>query len=318
MIYIRSSKVGELMKKIFPLVLISMLVAVAVFGAGCTSSTNNSTSSSGSTLSLAGSTSVQPDAQALAQAYMANNSGTTVNVAGGGTAAGITAVGTGTAQIGDASANLTASQLKQYPNLKPIPICVDAIAIIVNPQNNVTNLTITQVRDIYTGNITNWNQVGGSNAKINVVNREQGSGTRDGIQKIVLKGGNFSSGGIQQSSTGSVKSYVAGDANSIGYIATNALDNSVKALNINDVAPTYNNIADGSYVIQRYLLFVTNGAPTGLAADFINYTLSPAGQSILKGQGEVSLNDVPGYVPSTMTTATAATTTTAATTATPM
>ncbi|HYC20549.1 MAG TPA: phosphate ABC transporter substrate-binding protein [Candidatus Bathyarchaeia archaeon] len=299
------------MKKILPIVLISLLVAVAVFGAGCTSSTNNSTGgASGSTLNLAGSTSVQPDAQALAQAYMANNSGITVNVAGGGTAAGITAVGTGTAQIGDASANLTASQLAQYPNLKPIPICVDAIGIIVNPQNTVTNLTLDQVRGIYNGTFTNWNQVGGSNAKINVVNREQGSGTRDGIQKIVLKGGNFSAGGIQQSSTGSVKSYVAGDANAIGYIATNALDNSVKALNINDVAPTYNNIANGSYVIQRYLLYVTNGSPTGLAADFINYTLSSAGQAILKGQGEVSLNDVPGYVSPTMTTATAATTAT--------
>ena len=294
------------MKKIFPIVLISLLVAVAVFGAGCTSST------SGGTLQLAGSTSVQPDAQALAQAYMANNSGVTVNVAGGGTAAGITAVGTGTAQIGDASANLTASQLAQYPNLHPTPICVDAIAIIVNPHNSVTNLTLNQTRDIYTGAITNWNQVGGNNAKINVVNREQGSGTRDGVQKIVLKGGNFSTGGIQQSSTGAVKSYVAGDSNAIGYIATNALDNSVKALNINNVAPNYGNIADGSYVIQRYLLFVTNGAPTGLAASFINYTLSPSGQAILKAQGEVSLNDVPGYVPptKTATTATTATTTT--------
>jgi phosphate binding protein len=294
------------MKKIFPIALISLLVAVAVFGAGCTSST------SGGTLQLAGSTSVQPDAQALAQAYMANNSGVTVNVAGGGTAAGITAVGTGTAQIGDASANLTASQLAQYPNLQPTPICVDAIAIIVNPHNSVTNLTLNQTRDIYTGAITNWNQVGGNNAKINVVNREQGSGTRDGVQKIVLKGGNFSTGGIQQSSTGAVKSYVAGDSNAIGYIATNALDNSVKALNINNVAPNYGNIADGSYVIQRYLLFVTNGAPTGLAASFINYTLSPSGQAILKAQGEVSLNDVPGYVPptTTATTATTATTTT--------
>jgi phosphate transport system substrate-binding protein len=294
------------MKKIFPIALISLLVAVAVFGAGCTSST------SGGTLQLAGSTSVQPDAQALAQAYMANNSGVTVNVAGGGTAAGITAVGTGTAQIGDASANLTASQLAQYPNLQPTPICVDAIAIIVNPHNSVTNLTLNQTRDIYTGAITNWNQVGGNNAKINVVNREQGSGTRDGVQKIVLKGGNFSTGGIQQSSTGAVKSYVAGDSNAIGYIATNALDNSVKALNINNVAPNYGNIADGSYVIQRYLLFVTNGVPTGLAASFINYTLSPSGQAILKAQGEVSLNDVPGYVPptTTATTATTATTTT--------
>jgi phosphate transport system substrate-binding protein len=283
------------MKKILPIVLISLLVAVAVFGAGCTSST------SGGALQLAGSTSVQPDAQALAQAYIANNSSGTVNVAGGGTAAGITAVGTGTAQIGDASANLTASQLKQYPNLQPHPICVDAIAIIVNPNNPVTNLTLTQVMNIYTGNFTNWNQVGGNNAKINIVNREQASGTRDGVQKIVLKGGIFSTGGIQQSSTGTVKSYVAKDSNAIGYIATNAVDNSVKALNINNIAPNYANIADGSYVIQRYLLFVTNGPPTGLAASFINYTLSPAGQAILKAQGEVSLNDVPAYVPPTTT-----------------
>ena len=285
-----------------------LLVAVAAFGAGCTSSTN----SSGGTLNLAGSTSVQPDAQALAQAYMANNSGVTVNVAGGGTAAGITAVGTGTAQIGDASANLTASQLKQYPNLQPHPICVDAIAIVVNPSNEVTNLTTTQVRDIYTGNITTWSQVGGSSAKIDVVNREQGSGTRDGIQKIVLKGGNFSTGGITQSSTGAVKTYVAGDANAIGYIAVNAVDHSVKALNIDNVAPTYNNIADGSYTIQRYLLFVTNGPATGLAADFINYTLSSAGQQILKNQGEVALSDVPGYVPPTTATTTATATTTSA------
>jgi len=293
------------MKKIFPIALISLLVAVAVFGAGCTSST------SGSTLQLAGSTSVQPDAQALAQAYMANNSGVTVNVAGGGTAAGITAVGTGTAQIGTASANLTASEMAQYPNLRPYPICVDGIAIIVNPQNTaVTNLTLTQVMNIYTGNITNWNQVGGSNVKINVVNREQGSGTRDGIQKIVLKGGNFSTGGITQSSTGAVKSYVAGDPNSIGYIATNALDTSVKAININNVAPTYANLADGTYVIERYLLYVTNGPPTGLAASFLNYTLSSAGQAILKAQGEVSLNDVPGYVPPTTTTTTTTATTT--------
>ncbi|MGA3198469.1 MAG: phosphate ABC transporter substrate-binding protein [Halobacteriota archaeon] len=306
------------MKKIFPIVLISLLVAVAVFGAGCTSS-NNSTSGSSNTLSLAGSTSVQPDAQALAAAYMTNNSGVTVNVVGGGTAAGITAAGTGTAQIGMASANLTASELAQYPNLQSIPICVDGIAIIVNPHNTAVNgLTINQVMNIYTGNITNWNQVGGSNAKIDVVNREQGSGTRSGIQSLVLKNGNFSTGGITESSTGSVKSYVAGDTNAIGYIATNAVDSSVKALTINGIAPTYGNLANGTYVIERYLLYVTNGPATGLAQSFINYTLSPAGQAILKSQGEVALSDVPGYVPPT-TTATAATATTAtATSATTM
>ena len=278
------------MKKLLPIVFVSMLVALAVFGAGCTSSTNNI--SSGTKLQLAGSTSVQPHAEVLAKAFQANNSSVQVFVQGGGSSAGVTAVGTGTADIGMSSANLSQSQLSQYPNLKPVPIAVDGIAIIVNPQNTVNNLTLNQTRDIFTGNITNWNQVGGSDAKINVVNREEGSGTRDGIQKIVLKGGNFSSGGITQSSTGAVRSYVAGDPNAIGYISFAEVDNSVKALNINAVAPKYDTIADGAYPIQRYFLLVTNGDPTGNAKAFIDFTLSPAGQAILKADKEVAISDV--------------------------
>jgi phosphate transport system substrate-binding protein len=280
------------MRKFIPIVVVSLLVALAVFGAGCTSSTN---SSSGTKLQLAGSTSVQPHAEALAKAFQANNSGVQVYVQGGGSSAGVTAVGTGTAAIGMSSANLSQSQLSQYPNLKPVPIAVDGIAIIVNPQNTVNNLTLNQTRDIFTGNITNWNQVGGSNAKINVVNREEGSGTRDGIQKIVLKGGNFGSGGITQSSTGAVRSYVAGDPNAIGYISFAEVDNSVKALSIDGVAPTYDTIANGTYPIQRDLLFVTNGDPSGNAKAFIEFTLSPAGQAILKADNEVSINDVSDY-----------------------
>jgi phosphate transport system substrate-binding protein len=170
------------MKKLLPIVLVAMLVALAVFGAGCTSSTNNT--AKGTKLQLAGSTSVQPHAEVLAKAFQANNSGVQIFVQGGGSSAGVTAVGTGTADIGMSSANLSASQKSQYPNLKAVPIAVDGIAIIVNPQNNISNLTTNQTRDIFTGNITNWNQVGGSDAKINVVNREEGSGTRDGIHRV--------------------------------------------------------------------------------------------------------------------------------------
>ena len=124
------------MKRFVPFLLVSLLVAMAVFGAGCTSSTNNTTSS-GAKLQLAGSTSVQPHAEALAKAYQANNTGTQVYVQGGGSSAGVTAVGQGTAAIGMSSANLSASQLKQYPNLKPVPIAVDGIGFIVNPKNTV-------------------------------------------------------------------------------------------------------------------------------------------------------------------------------------
>src|SRR5665811_271642 len=277
------------MRKSIPIVLVSLLVAVAVFGAGCTSSTN---SSSGTKLQVAGSTSVQPHAEVLAKAFQQNNSGIQVYVQGGGSSAGIQAVGTGTAEIGMSSRDVKASEMSKYPTLEPVAIAVDGIAIIVSPKNTVSNLTMNQTRDIFTGNITNWNQLGGSDAKINVVNREEGSGTRDGVQKIVLKGGNFSTGGITQSSTGAVRSYVAGDSNAIGYISFAEVDNSVKALNINSVAPTYDTIANGTYPVQRYFLLVTNGDPTGNAKAFIDFTLSPAGQAILKADKEVAISDV--------------------------
>jgi phosphate transport system substrate-binding protein len=275
------------MKKILPVVIVLLLVATTVYGAGCTSST-----SGGAKVQVAGSTTIQPHAEALAKAFQANNSSVKVFVQGGGSSAGVTAVGTGTADIGMSSANLSASQLARYPNLKPVPIAVDGIAIIVNPQNPVSSLTLNQARDIFSGSISNWNQVGGQNQKINIVNREEGSGTRDGMQKIVLKDSSFSSGGITQSSTGAVRSYVAGDPNAIGYISFAEVDSSVKAPGINGVVPSYDAIANGTYPIQRDLLFVTNGDPSGNAKAFIDFTLSPAGQAILKADKEVSINDV--------------------------
>jgi phosphate transport system substrate-binding protein len=275
------------MKTFLPIVLVLLLVALAAVGAGCTSSTT-----SGAKVQLAGSTTIQPHAELLAKSFQANNTNIKVFVQGGGSSAGVTAVGMGTADIGMSSANLTASQLSLYPNLKPVPIAVDGIAIIVNPQNPVNNLTLNQVRDIFSGSISNWNQVGGPNQKINIVNREAGSGTRDGMQKIVLKGSRFSSGGITQSATGAVRSYIAGDPNAIGYISFAEVDNSVKTPGINGVIPSYNAIANGTYPIQRDLLLVTNGDPSGNAKAFIDFTLSPAGQAILKADKEVSINDV--------------------------
>lgn len=275
------------MKHFLPIVLVLLLVALAAVGGGCTSNTTESAK-----VQLAGSTTIQPHAELLAKSFQANNSRIKVFVQGGGSSAGVTAVGTGTADIGMSSANLTASQLSLYPTLKPIPIAVDGIAIIVNPQNPVNNLTLNQVRDIFSGSISNWNQVGGPNQKINLVNREAGSGTRDMIQKIVLNGSRFSSSGITQSATGAVRSYIAGDPNAIGYISFAEVDNSVKTPGISGVIPTYNAIANGTYPIQRTLLLVTNGDPTGNAKAFIDFTLSPAGQATLKADKLVSINDV--------------------------
>lgn len=274
------------MKKVFPIVLVALLVAATVFGAGCTSTSNTASSK----LQVAGSTSVQPHAEVLAKAFQQNSSGIQVYVQGGGSSAGIQAVGSGTAEIGMSSRDVKASEMSKYPTLEPVAIAVDGIAIIVSPKNTVSNLTMNQTRDIFTGKITNWNQLGGSDAKINVINREEGSGTRDGIQTIVLKGGNFS-GGIVQSSTGAVRTTVSQDANAIGYISSAEVDSSVKAVSIDGVAPTYDNIANRAYKIQRDLFFVTKGDPSGLASQFLNFTLGPTGQALLKSDGLVPISE---------------------------
>ncbi len=271
------------MKRFLPPIIVALLIAVTVFEAGCLS---NSTGK----LQVAGSTSVQPHAEVLAQAFMQNNSGTLVYVQGGGSSAGIEAVGAGIAQIGMSSRTIKASETQKYPDLKPVAVAVDGIAIVVNPNNPVNNLTLNQTRDIFTGNITNWNQVGGPDAKINVINREQGSGTRDGMQTIVLKGGNFT-GGIVQSSTGAVRTAVSQDANAIGYISFAEVDSSVKAVSIDGVAPSYDTIANRTYKIQRDLLLITKGDPSGLASQFLNFTLGPGGQALLKQDGLVPINE---------------------------
>ncbi len=272
------------MTRVFPVIIVVLLAVATVSGAGCVSN-------SAGKLQLAGSTSVQPHAEVLAQAFQQNNSGTQVYVQGGGSSAGIEAVGTGTAQIGMSSRALKASEMQKYPDLKPVAIAVDGIAIIVNPKNPMSNLTMNQTRDIFTGNVTNWNQVGGPDAKINVINREEGSGTRDGIQTIVLKGGNFS-GGVVQSSTGAVRTAVSQDANAIGYISSAEVNNSVKAASVDNVAPTHDNIANRTYKIQRDLLLITKGDPSGLASQFINFTLGSDGQTLLKQNGLVPINEV--------------------------
>jgi len=281
------------MKKYAPLALVAIIIAIVVMSAGCTANTNQTGNQTGTAnrVQLAGSTSVQPHAENLAKAYMANQSGVTVLVQGGGSSAGVTAVGEGTADIGMSSRNITASEMAKYPDLKPVAICVDGIAFIVHPSNSVSSLTLNQARDIFTGNVTNWAQVGGKNAPINVVNREAGSGTRDGVVSLVLNGGNLTTGGVTQSSTGAVRSFVAGDPNSIGYISSAEVTSAVKAVSINGVAPTADNIANRTYKIQRDYLLITKGSPTGLAKSFLDYVLSSGGQALLKADGEVPISE---------------------------
>jgi len=244
--------------------------------------------SSDQKITIAGSTSVQPVAEKLAQAYMAEHPGVKINVQGGGSSVGITNVGKGVVNIGTSSKNLSANEsagLTQYT------IGEDGIVMVVNNQNNVSGLTKDQLKGIFSGNITNWNQVGGSDAQIDVITREDGSGTRTSFEDMVMGNGTkIKADAIVQSSTEAVKESVKGDPNAIGFISLANMDSSVKALEINGVTPSEATVANGSYQLQRPFIFLVKGEAKGTVKDFIDWVMGSEGQAIIKQEKVVPAN----------------------------
>ena len=239
------------------------------------------------TINIAGSTSVQPVAQKLADAYMKDHPNVKITVQGGGSAVGLSSVNQGTAQIGTYSSKLAAND---SAGITQTQIANDGVAIIVNSANPISSLTVAQVAGIYEGNTTNWNQVGGSDAKITVVTREAGSGTRDAVTKLALGGQNITNTAIVQSSTGAVVQAVQGDPNAIGYASLADIKNStVKALVINGITPSASTVQSAQYPLTRPFLFLTKGSPSGAVQDFINFVLSPQGQTIVNQSGAVPI-----------------------------
>lgn len=240
-------------------------------------------------IAVAGSTSVQPVAEKLAENYMLSNSHDKLTVQGGGSSMGLNSVKKGSAQIGTYSSKLSSE--KSGAGVKQTQIATDGIAIIVNPENNVSDLTKDQVKDIFTGKITDWSQVGGTPGKINVITREDGSGTRDAVTSVVLDDEDFVKNAVVQSSTGSLMQSVSSDSSAIGYASLSDLrENEVKTLKINGVEATDDNIKDGSYVVQRPFLFLTNSTPDNDTQNFINWVLSEDGQKIVSEEGLVPVN----------------------------
>jgi phosphate transport system substrate-binding protein len=231
------------------------------------------------TINIAGSTSVQPLAEELAQAFMAKNKGVKIFVQGGGSSAGVKSALTGTADIGTCSRDLEPEE----KGLQETVIAKDGIALVVNKSNSITNLSLTQLQKIYTGEAKNWKEVGGPDEKIVVVNRESGSGTRGAFEELVLgKKLTNTSNCLVQASTGAVQQTVAVTKEAIGYISLGSLDTkSVKALEIENIACTEANILAKKYKIQRPFLMLTKTAPTGVTKSFINWILSRDGQKIV-------------------------------------
>lgn len=253
------------------LVILIIIIAVLTFGTG----------SNYDRIEIAGSTSVQPVAEKLAEKYMEEHPNVRVDVMGGGSGLGIRSVSQDIISIGTSSKELKTSE---KDGLIEYPIGREGILVAVNLNNPVNSLSKSQIKDIFSGNITNWKEVGGPDAKINLVVREDGSGTRSAFEDLVMNKTKVKSDAIVQTSTESIKVVVKQDPNAIGYISLAHMTPDVKALKIDGISPSIETIKEGTYKLQRPFLFVTNGEPEGPVKEFIDWCLGPEGQEIVKDE----------------------------------
>lgn len=268
------------------------MAAVAVAGtlvallmiAGCLGSEGDSVTSPSQQITVTGSTTVLPIAERAKEAFEANDASAAIMVSGGGSSVGIKAVGEGTADIGMASRDLKPEEAASYPGIVRHEIARDAILLVVNPENSVDRLTPGQVRGIYNGTYTNWNQVGGPDQPIVVVGRDSASGTREFFSEFIMDKEDFIRTQEEFNSNGGIQQKVSRTPGAIGYVGLGYTEG-VKALALDvdgtAVEPTLQNITDGTYPINRPLFMLTDGEPGGLARQYLEFIMSAEGQEIV-------------------------------------
>ena len=275
------------MKKIITILCIAVM-ALSLF-AGCGQKANDNGTTTGGTVSTDGSTSMEKVIGALGESFMEANSGTTFTYNPTGSGSGIQAVSEGRCDIGLSSRALKDDE--KASGLKETTLALDGIAIIVNPQNPVKDLTLEQIAKIYTGEITNWKDVGGNDAEIVLIGREAGSGTRDGFESITDTK-DACQYRQELTSTGDVITTVSQNPNAIGYASLAAIKDSVKALTVNGVAPTEATVKDGTYLVQRPFVLVTKTGETlsANAQKFFDFALSAEAAQYITTAGAVPVN----------------------------
>ncbi len=285
-------------------ILVSTLLLVGMFS-GCTEQNGDEEK----TVSIKGSSTVLPIAEACAEEFMKDND-VQITVSGGGSSVGIKAVAEGTVDIGDASRAAKPSDVEDidgvdFDDLVDNVVAYDGIAIVVSKDvydANVTNLTMDQVYKIYAGEISNWNELGGPDKEIFVNDRATTSGTRAAFLELVTNstgyalddfeedGGKIAEGGKTNQENANVVTSIKNDDAGIGYVGLGYIDeDTCPALEIDEIYPSLETVLDGTYPISRSLHMYTLGEPTGAVKDFIDYVQSDAGQQIVEDEGFVPL-----------------------------
>lgn len=286
------------MKKITATLLTLSLAAVTLFGCGSEETENNKTDNKtdnktktelSGTVSTDGSTSMEEVIGILGETFMEENSDVVFTYNPTGSGSGITAVAEGRCDIGLASRNLKDEE--KADGLTETTLALDGIAVIVNPENGVEDLTLEQIQKIYTGEIKNWSEVGGKDGEIVLIGREAGSGTRDGFESITDTE-DACQYRQELTSTGDVITTVSQNANAIGYASLASVKDTVKAIKVNGVTPGEDTVKDGSYKIQRPFVLVTKEDTelSKAAQSFFDYATSPDVADLISQAGAVPVN----------------------------
>ncbi len=277
------------MKKFASIAMILLLTMMVFTGCGSNDNGAADNAATGGTVSTDGSTSMEKVIGALGEAFQAANDGVTVTYNPTGSGSGITAVSEGRCDIGLSSRSLKDEEKSQ--GLQETVLAYDGIAIIVNPENPVTDLSLDQIAKIYTGEITNWKEVGGNDAEIVLIGREAGSGTRDGFESIT---GTEEACQYRQelTSTGDVITTVSQNPDAIGYASLAALKDTVKAVSVDGVTASEATVKDGTYKVQRPFVLVTKEgtALSDTAQKFFDYATSADAAEVISAAGAVSAN----------------------------
>lgn len=294
------------MKKMMSVLLAAAMTVGVLAGCGANSDTKDQTSAqepttstqepaastqetTGGTVSTDGSTSMEKVIGALGESFMQEHKDITFTYNPTGSGSGIQAVSEGRCDIGLSSRALKDEE--KGNGLKETILAYDGIAVIVNPENEVADLSVEDIAKIYTGEITNWKDVGGKDAEIVLIGREAGSGTRDGFESITETEGNCKYR-QELTSTGDVITSVAQNPDAIGYASLAAVKDTVKAVTVGGVAATEDTVKDGTYVIQRPFVLVTKDgeALSASAQAFFDYVTSPDAAETISAAGAVAAN----------------------------
>jgi phosphate transport system substrate-binding protein len=243
---------------------------------------------------IKGSTTVLPIAQKVAEAYMKENPEVSISISGGGSGNGIKAIIDGTTDIADSSRFIKGKEvtLAVEKGVYPVPfgVAYDCIVPVVHPSNPIEDITMDQLKAIYTGEVKNWKDVGGPDKTVVVISRDTSSGTYEVWEDKVLKKEKVFPGALLQASNGAVAQAVAKNKYAIGYIGVGYLNKDVKALSVNGVVGSKETTLDESFPISRPLFMFTKGWPEGDTVKFINYVLHPQkGQKLVGETGYVPL-----------------------------